>query len=358
MKETRENKKSNERLKNLNSQRAITLIALVVTIVVLLILAGISLSLVLGENGIINKAKESGVVSRAGSVEDEVTLWKADQYLAENTNDTAETENEMLARLVANKLITADDEVDEENKIIIVKDKNGTVVKEISYAYTTNKVTENIFEYTEDGYITGIKDEYIYYEDEMTSNATKYASLGGIKIAAVQAPRPRILKESVGTTIYIPEKIEDTNIKGISANAFYAIKNLEEVIMKDNILTIGDEAFYFCKNLNNVKMSKELIEIGERAFRYCHALEDITIGNKVSKIGERCFDNTEIIDNVYIPKSVTEIGECAFSSVAHNKGTIKCEATEKPDNWDEDWNSILYTNGTIQKANVNWGIQK
>lgn len=37
----------------------ITLVALVVTIVVLLILAGITLSLVLGENGIINKAKEA-----------------------------------------------------------------------------------------------------------------------------------------------------------------------------------------------------------------------------------------------------------------------------------------------------------
>ena len=33
MKETRENKKNNESLKNLNSQRAITLIALVVTII-------------------------------------------------------------------------------------------------------------------------------------------------------------------------------------------------------------------------------------------------------------------------------------------------------------------------------------
>ena len=55
MEKTREKKK----LKNLNSQRAITLIALVVTIVVLLILAGVSLNLVLGNNGIINKAKEA-----------------------------------------------------------------------------------------------------------------------------------------------------------------------------------------------------------------------------------------------------------------------------------------------------------
>ena len=40
-------------------EKGITLIALVVTIVVLLILAGVSISLVLNNNGIISKAKEA-----------------------------------------------------------------------------------------------------------------------------------------------------------------------------------------------------------------------------------------------------------------------------------------------------------
>ena len=42
--------------KNLKNQKGITLIALVVTIVVILILAGISIVTLTGENGIINKA--------------------------------------------------------------------------------------------------------------------------------------------------------------------------------------------------------------------------------------------------------------------------------------------------------------
>ena len=40
-------------------ERGITLIALVVTIVVLLILAGVSISLVINNNGVISKAKEA-----------------------------------------------------------------------------------------------------------------------------------------------------------------------------------------------------------------------------------------------------------------------------------------------------------
>ena len=39
-------------------ERGITLVALVVTIVVLLILAGVSISLVIGQNGIVTKAQE------------------------------------------------------------------------------------------------------------------------------------------------------------------------------------------------------------------------------------------------------------------------------------------------------------
>ena len=47
------------KLKQKKNENAITLIALVVTIVVLLILAGISISMVLGNNGLITKAKEA-----------------------------------------------------------------------------------------------------------------------------------------------------------------------------------------------------------------------------------------------------------------------------------------------------------
>ena len=46
-------------MKNKRDMKGITLVALVVTIVVLLILAGVSINLVLGDNGIIKKAQEA-----------------------------------------------------------------------------------------------------------------------------------------------------------------------------------------------------------------------------------------------------------------------------------------------------------
>ena len=49
----------NLKTNNKRTQKGITLIALVVTIVVLLILAGVSLNAIFSENGIINRAKDA-----------------------------------------------------------------------------------------------------------------------------------------------------------------------------------------------------------------------------------------------------------------------------------------------------------
>lgn len=40
-------------------EKGITLVALVITIIVLLILAGVTISLVVGDNGVINKAQDA-----------------------------------------------------------------------------------------------------------------------------------------------------------------------------------------------------------------------------------------------------------------------------------------------------------
>ena len=44
----------------LKGQKGITLVALVITIIVLLILAGITISLTLGQDGILKRAEEAG----------------------------------------------------------------------------------------------------------------------------------------------------------------------------------------------------------------------------------------------------------------------------------------------------------
>ena len=62
-------------------QKGITLVALVITIIVLMILAGISLSFVLGDNGILKKAQESADAYKNASQSEQQTLQNIENYL-------------------------------------------------------------------------------------------------------------------------------------------------------------------------------------------------------------------------------------------------------------------------------------
>ena len=116
-----------------SNNEGITLIALVVTIVVLLILAGVSLNLVLGNNGIITKAQDAKLMTRAGSAEDEVELWKSDNYIARTSNQ-ATVDKETMLQGLKDKNLVYEEEIDRDNEIITIKKKDGTIVKEINYS--------------------------------------------------------------------------------------------------------------------------------------------------------------------------------------------------------------------------------
>lgn len=74
--------KENKKIKN----RGITLISLVVTIIVLLILAGISITMLQGKNGLISKAKESVSLNVYGQAEEQSKLEQANLITQKNTN--------------------------------------------------------------------------------------------------------------------------------------------------------------------------------------------------------------------------------------------------------------------------------
>ena len=65
----------------LKGQKGITLVALVVTIVVLIILAGVSISLVLGDNGVINRAKTGGALQANAQATEQSQMTNVDAWL-------------------------------------------------------------------------------------------------------------------------------------------------------------------------------------------------------------------------------------------------------------------------------------
>ena len=122
-------------LKRIKQERAITLIALVVTIVVILILAGISIVTLTGENGIINKANVAKEESKKAEYKEELELIGQELQIEQMTENITDKEymdkyKEKIKEDVMFKEATVSNPTTENDTIvIIVITKEGYVYK-------------------------------------------------------------------------------------------------------------------------------------------------------------------------------------------------------------------------------------
>ncbi len=102
--------------------KGITLIALVITIIVLLILAAISIATLTGDNGILTKANEAKDETRGASVEEAKDLWKAEKEADKHTGiTTAQTLDQLLEELKKQNLLT-------ENELEKIKETGSVTI--------------------------------------------------------------------------------------------------------------------------------------------------------------------------------------------------------------------------------------
>ena len=89
-------------LKKVKGQSGITLVALVVTIVVLLILAGITIALVFAQNGVVGKAQEAARESNKGTIADNIQGYIVSQQMeAIQTNADQDITTDLKSALTA-----------------------------------------------------------------------------------------------------------------------------------------------------------------------------------------------------------------------------------------------------------------
>ena len=75
-------------MRNLNKrlnkkERGITLIALVITITVLLILAGVSIAMLTGDNGILTEASNAKIETVLGAIKEQIKLLQMESRIEE-----------------------------------------------------------------------------------------------------------------------------------------------------------------------------------------------------------------------------------------------------------------------------------
>ena len=393
----------------MKKERGITLIALVVTIVVLLILAGVSISMLTGENGIITQAQNSKEATEQARVEELVDL-AVNSLISENQGSTSGITPEMVAEEV-NEMENRNDIYAEGSTFPtnIIFPEEGRKVEvnleqkeDLSEMYEVPVDEEDIapldlFDYeiideaevgslilgelpTKKVKITGIKEKYcngfvygdheyedtnyeIIYEGTIISDTLvvpykvdgKYVE-GGTEgemytITEVQLNAPG--EDHFGNgccfpeveTVIYPNTVE--KISGIYVEFMFTRNiTLKTVILSNKLKSIGNNTFSSCSSLTSITIPDSVTSIGTDAFCNCSSLTSITIPDSVTSIGNSAFGFCDSLTNITIPNSVITIGRAVFGNWTSTQTiNVPFKEGETPEGWNERWNE--FCNATI-----------
>ena len=153
--------KIQDRIKT-KGNKGITLIALVITIIVLLILAGVTIAALSGDNGILTRAKEAKEKTKQVQEDEKQKLSNMENLLGSYNLKNVNTADTNPAETIPENSIVLEDDA---NKGIVIKDKNNNewVWVEVPKATVFSGLTiDTTQELTEQNY-NDIKDKLITY---------------------------------------------------------------------------------------------------------------------------------------------------------------------------------------------------
>ena len=326
-------------------QNGITLIALVITIIVLLILAGITIAALSGENGVLNNASLAKLSTEFAGYKEEVDLYKLNK-ISENMQFKEETltagkttiqyegKPESEQGNIKDIIKSLDDKY--LNKFIII---NG-ILYIMATEETSNleiKAAQNTgievmpYEITEDGKLVSSNANIalqgtngtLTIPDMVTSIAAgSFSNVEGLKTVIIPYTVKTIEKDAFRNnssleTVIMQEKVnEDGTIEGVESigeSAFWACSNLQTVQMANSITSVGSTLFYNDANLKNVNLPRNLKIISSYMFDGCKKLANIEIPEGVTEIQNSAFSGCTSLTEIKIPKSVISIDSTAFT---------------------------------------------
>lgn len=274
-----------KKLIKVKKEKGITLIALVVTIVVLLILAGVTIAMLTGDNGILTQAGKAKEETEKAEFSEKINLAIARQTIEQ---DVEKLENELLGYGYECKKIWNDYTNNYDLEV-----KNGN--KEICLITSKNKVINKI---------EGKKEECVIGEGRNFRTIVKYIGedknelvvpnyIDGIWINQLQG----IHAESSIIENYnnIKKIIISKGIEIIGTSSFYKNKSIQEIELSEGIDKLDWGVFYNCTHLKEINFPNSLISIGQCTFDGCINLkEEIVLGDKLTKIDTYAFSNSGV----------------------------------------------------------------
>ena len=340
-------------LKKLENNKGITLIALIITIIVLLILAGVTLNTLFGNDSIIAKAREAANAYKNSEKEEQKRFNNINKYI--NGEEIVEEEEEVVE---TNPNFFTYSDPDQNDEVLITGFTKGAGGGEEAYTNNDETIIKLVVpKQSKDGKnIKGIGDKAFRNRTKLTKlvlqdniiqlgisafsectgitnltlpitiNEFKYVFNGCTAISKVKLIKGKdgntegaefsIVSSYANYYAYTPwyisksENIDieiEAGITKIGSFMFNDCTNLKKIVFPDSITNVGANAFKSCNNAPiSASKIKNLTSIGESAFENCTGIiGKIEINSQITEMGTKWFRGCTGITEVVIPGSVT-----------------------------------------------------
>ena len=283
------------------SEKAITLIALVVTIVILLILAAVTITMTLGENGLFQRSKATKDATIKAMSDEEVELAVS--------NLKMETTIRKLTQEGSRKFLEDDLKKSDKDTTVTING-NDLKVKHRGNNYNVdqdcNITDEGDFDAVEWDKTAAPENVFVWESDD--PNDEGYNTIIGYNATVDNYPilrypsRCKIIEENSYKTYF---KSDFKKGDYISESYVTLIRSYTSNIKKkefpETVTEISGECFFY-DNIEYLKLPKSLRKIGEYAFRDCRALKSINIPASVNTIDPKAFVECNNLIGIYISR--------------------------------------------------------
>ena len=313
--------------------------ALIVTIIVLLILAGISISMLTGDNGIIHKATEAEEKTNKEAAREKLSLILADIQIDKVVNNESMALSENLANEIAS-------------------------YEEVTSAmFNTNTIDVVI-----DGYTFAVNGD-LGIEDKKEIAKVEPENLDDWEVDYDTYPGYARLVSYKGdaTDLVIPNYINGYWVKAVGTNEKRASTSNNDTVnlWADSICEPdGLYGWYYNYTIKSIVISEGIEIIEDSAFRNTENLEKVTIASTVKTIESRAFAFEKYhkdygsnhfenkLTSIYLPKNILTLGEVVFYQRSDTIFYVGYERNEIPsferldgDNY-RGWYSTWYPSST------------
>lgn len=300
---------------NCAKQKGITLIALVVTIVVLLILAGVSVNALLGDSGIIGKAKEAQNKMNEAKESDLEEINKLTNWIDSKVNGTTEEPTQPEGKVIKFKLQCI------ENKIKEYEAIEGMTWKEWMKSDYSKSNSDVRFE---EAY-----QEVMFYYEYVNAQGSSLPTSGYIEQGSTRVKASDTIIENVqysmgsclvkGTLIEVEEEEEDE--KG-NKKKRRKKKRIEDLTYNDNLVVwnFDEGKFDVAKPLWLMREYKTV----------CYNLLKFSDGSELKTIEQHRIFNKELGKFTYPMTDETPIGTTTFNVNGEEVKLISKEVITEP----------------------------